>query len=84
MTKLAIVPIERRNVLGPKSRTYYLFEPWCEIEDIDLEDLLSVRVRMGCNCGNGNVQEMPLFASEQDIFSGKVSPSWKGRYGSPK
>lgn len=80
--KLAVLTTDRRGFVGGKTRTYYIFEPWAMVEDADVDDFLNYRVKRGCEC-NGSVTFEPMFASEQDILSGKAVPSWAGRYGSP-
>jgi hypothetical protein len=74
-TRMAVVPVRDRMVQGPKSFTIYHFMPWALIENRDIEDMQTISVTKGCAC-NGNQRRMPLFATEDDILSGRVVPDW--------
>ena len=82
MVKIASVQLARRQVIGPRSHTWYIFEPYANIEDMDAPEILELRAKIGCEC-NGNVRFVPMFAKEEDILSGKIVPDWAGEYGSP-
>lgn len=82
MAKLGLLTSERRGFTGGKTHTHYIFEPWAEIEERDVADFLAYRVKKGCEC-NGSVTFEQMFATEEDILSGKLVPVWAGRFGSP-
>lgn len=77
-TWMAVVPTRDRMVTGPKSYTVYHFSPWSLVENRDVEDMRSVMVTKGCNCMN-NQTTQPLFATEEEILTGRVIPNWNGR-----
>ncbi len=82
LIKMAVVPSVQRSVQGPNSHTVYNFNPWAQVEETDVADMLVYYVRQGCGC-NGTQIELPLFAREEDILNGKISPVWAGQYGAP-
>jgi len=73
-TILAYVPSVQHDVVGP-SHTWYSCNPLCVVEDNDVEAMVNHKVYKGCSC-NGNRQEIPMFATLEDIKSGKVVPEW--------
>lgn len=81
MVKLGVVPVQQRSVQGP-SFTIYNFNPWCLVEERDVDAMLKIMTKQGCGC-NGTQVEIPLFAKEEDILSGKIVPVWAGQFGSP-
>lgn len=80
---LGSLGISRRQVIGPVTRTYYLFEPYATVEDSDAPDILHVMTKIGCDCNGGRAQYIPAFATKEDIMSGKHVPTWAGEFGSP-
>lgn len=80
--KMAVVPVETRPVQGPKSYTIYNFNPYAYVENRDLPDMVSLMISTGCAC-NHNQRTVNMFATETDILSGAVVPSWAGQYGAP-
>lgn len=83
MVRMGIIPYENRQVAGPISHTHYNFSPWAMVEERDVEAMQTVSVSTGCNCAS-NQQVRPLFATEEQITSGKIRPVWAGKYGSPQ
>lgn len=84
MPKLGVVPVVQRSVQGPKSFTIYNFQPWANVEERDVEEMLKFTVKQGCGCNGSEQTITPLFAVELDITSGKIKPVWAGQYGAPK
>lgn len=79
--RLGVIHISRRDVISPHGWTHYLFDPWSDIEERDVEDLLAIRVKIGCECNGTPVRFEPAFATEEDIKLGKIKPVWFGQYG---
>jgi hypothetical protein len=82
VVRIGLLHMVRQQVIGPRSHTWYIFEPYANVEDMDAPEILAVRTKIGCEC-NGNVRFVPRFATEVDILSGKIVPDWAGEYGSP-
>jgi hypothetical protein len=79
--RMAVTVTQQRQVIG-QSHTHYNFMPWGFVEERDVLGLQSVQVSTGCEC-TGTARRVPLFATEQDILTKRVIPSWKGRFGAP-
>lgn len=80
--KMAVVPVVQRSVQGSVSHTIYNLNPWAMVEEMDVQFMLSYRVKTGCAC-NGTQKEEQMFATEADILAKKIIPVWAGQYGSP-
>ena len=80
--RMAVVPYDARQVVGPISRTHYNFNPWAFVEERDVEEMQKVTVQKGCACDH-SAKVYPLFTTEEKIMNGQVVPIWSGKFGSP-
>jgi len=78
--RMAILPTAERVVYGPVTKRFYSFMPWADVDFQDSDAMLALTATIGCGC-NGTQKTIPLFGTEEDIMNGKVTPDWKGRFG---
>ena len=74
---LAITVSTNRQVQGPKTYQQYHFNPWSLVDEADAKDFRTLLAKVGCGC-NGSVDETrPMFATLEEIQSGKIKTDWK-------
>ena len=74
---LAITVSTNRQAQGPKTYQQYHFNPWSLVDETDAKDFRTLLAKVSCGC-NGTVDETrPMFATKEEILSGKVKTDWR-------